>query len=355
MIKKLSTFNFQLSIIAVVLLFAACEPQVPEPTPEQEKIETPRRIATHDGKIYASCYRPAVVVRIDSLGRKVEAKCLLGNYNPEGVAIAGGKLFAVSSWNQSENGDYLYDDKVYVIDLATFTVSGSVTVGINPQQAKVIDDGRVIVNYTGNYGDVPGGTAIIDVATLAVTQTGQPMASMCVYGGKVYGYSTAYDADWNPTAEYVCYDPATATATPILEGCSVTRPYSINVFGDNIYLTTDGNYTANGDVVCLAMDGTQHWQCEAGMLPSKVVDLGDGTAYVLNEGTWGSNNATLSRVDIATGAISNGVFAAANGRGLGDVAQDVVVYGGKAYITVSFSNTIEVVNPADNRSEQIKL
>ena len=353
--KRLSTFNFQLSIIAVVLLFAACKPEVPEPTPVQEKIETPRRIATHDGKIYVSCYRPATVVRIDSLGRKVEAKCHLGTYNPEGVAIAGGKLFAVSSWNQSENGNFLYDDKVYVVDLATFSVSGTVSVGMNPQQVKVVDEGHVIVNYVGNYADQPGGTAVIDVNTLAVTQTGQPMAAMSVSDGKVYGYSTAYDADWNPTVEYICYDPATATATPILEGCSVTRPYSINVFGGNIYLTTDGNYTTNGDVVCYAMDGTLRWQSEAGMLPSKVVDLGDGSAYVINEGTWGSNNASLSRVDLATGAISNGVFAAANGRGLGDVAQDVVLYGGKAYVAVSFSNTIEVVNPADNKAEQIKL
>lgn len=354
--KHLTSYILHLTLLLAALLFAACTPETPTPEPQpKETIETPRRIAADGGKLYVTCYRPASVIRIDEATSKVEAKCHLGSYNPEGVAIVGGKMFAVSSWNQTENGGYLYDDKVYVIDMATFSVSGTVTVGLNPQMVKVVDDGHVIVNYSGNYGDQPAGTAIIDVATLAVTQTGQPMASMSVDGGKVYGYSTVYDAEWNPTAEYVCYDPATATATPILDGCSVTRPYSINVFGGNIYLTTDGNYTSNGDVVCLSMDGTLRWQSEAGMLPSKVVDLGDGTAYVLNEGTWGSNNASLSRVNLATGAIDNNVFSAANGRGLGDVAQDVVVYNGKAYIAVSFSNTIEVVNLADNKSTQIKL
>ena len=356
--QKLSIFNFQFSILlAVALLFVCCKPDepTPEPTPSQEKIETPRRIAADGGKLYVTCYKPASVIRIDSATRKVEAKCLLGNYNPEGVAVAGGKLFAVSSWNQTENGGYLYDDKVYVIDLASFTISGTVTVGVNPQQVQVVDDGHVIVNYSGNYGDQPAGTAVIDVASLAVTQTGQAMTSMSVYGGKVYGYSTVYDSDWNPTAAYVCYDPATATATPILEGCSVTRPYSINVFGGNIYLTTDGNYISNGDVACFSMDGTLLWQSEAGMLPNKVVDLGDGSAYVLNEGSWGSNNASLSRVNLVTGAIDNGVFSAANGRGLGDVAQDVIVYGDKAYVAVSFSNTVEVLSLADNKAVQIKL
>ncbi len=354
--KHLTSYILHLSLLlSAATLFACCKPDDPTPEPQPEKIETPRRIAVADGKLYVTCYRPASVVRIDAVSREVEDKCLLGSFNPEGVAIVGNQLFAVSSWNQTENGDFLYDNKVYVVNLDDLSVSTSLVVGLNPQQVMVVDDGHVIVNYSGNYADQPAGTAVIDVATLAVTQTGQPMASMSVYGGKVYGYSTVYDANWNPTAAYVCYDPATATATPILEGCVVTRPYSINVFGGNIYLTTDGNYTSNGDVVCFSIDGTQLWQSEAGMLPSKVVDLGDGSAYVLNEGTWGSNNASLSRVNLATGAIDNNVFSSANGRGLGDVAQDVVVNDGKAYIAVSFSNTVEVVNLADNKSSQIKL
>ena len=354
---KSFTYHLSLSslLLAASLLFASCKPDPPTPEPQQEKIETPRRIAVADGNLYVTCYRPASVVAVDPVSRKVVDKCQLGNYNPEGIAIVGNRIFAVSSWNQTENGDFLYDNKVYVVNLDDLSVSTSLVVGLNPQQVKVVDESHVIVNYNGNYGDQPAGTAIIDVNTLAVTHTGQPMASMSVSDGKVYGYSTVYDADWNPTAAYVCYDPATATATPILEGCGITRPYSINVFGGNIYLTTDGNYTSNGDVACFSMDGTLLWQVEAGMLPSKVVDLGDGSAYVLNEGTWGSNNSSLSRVDLASGTINNNIFSAANGRGLGDVAQDIVVSGGKAYIAVSFSNTIEVVNLTDNKAEQIKL
>lgn len=232
------------------LAIVACNHDVP--TPEGETVETPRRIAAADGKLYVSCYRPASVIRIDTASHTVEAQCLLGTCNPEGVAVAAGSLFVASSWNQTSNGDFIYDDKVYVVDLTSFAVSATVTVGLNPQQVKVIDENHVIVNYEGNYADLPGGTAIIDVASLDVTQTGLHMASMSVCDGKVYGYSTSYDSDMHPTAEYVCYDPATATATPILRDCGVTRPYSINVFGGNIYLTTDGGYTSNGDVQCTA-------------------------------------------------------------------------------------------------------
>ena len=51
----------------------------------------------------------------------------------------------------------------------------------------------------------------------------------------------------------------------------------------------------------------------------------DGTyAYVLNEGTWGGNNAEISRLNIKDGTIEVDWFEQANGRGLGDLAQDLI-------------------------------
>lgn len=73
-------------------------------------------------------------------------------------------------------------------------------------------------------------------------------------------------------------------------------------------------------------------------------------AYVLNEGTWGSNNAEISLLDLASGEINTHWFSEANGRGLGDVAQDLIHYGGKLYVTVYMSNTIEVIDPATGKS-----
>ncbi len=69
-------------------------------------------------------------------------------------------------------------------------------------------------------------------------------------------------------------------------------------------------------------------------------------AWVLNEGLWGNNNASLSRLSSGDGAIINGYFARQNGKGLGDIAQDIIVYGSKSYITVSESQTIWVIDNA---------
>lgn len=66
--------------------------------------------------------------------------------------------------------------------------------------------------------------------------------------------------------------------------------------------------------------------------------------YVLNEGSYGNNNASVSSIDPTDGSSYYFQFAAANGRNLGDTGQDAIRYGGKIYIAVSGSNTIEVVD-----------
>lgn len=90
-------------------------------------------------------------------------------------------------------------------------------------------------------------------------------------------------------------------------------------------------------------------------LPVDTVPADSGHALVLNEGTWGGNNASLSYIDLNAGTIENGWFAAHNNRGLGDVAQDVIIYGAKAYVTVWNSNSLEVVDTATGVSTHIDL
>ena len=83
--------------------------------------------------------------------------------------------------------------------------------------------------------------------------------------------------------------------------------------------------------------------------------LPDHGAIVLNEGGWGNNEAELSVIDYSNMSITNSAFAKLNGRGLGDVAQDVVVYGGKIYVSVWGSNTIEVLDRKTGKSTQIAM
>ena len=238
----------------------------------------PRYLAADGGKLYISCYNPRSVIRIDTATLQIEATCTLGNYNPEGIAIAAGKLFVVSSWVGETQSSITYDDKVYVVDLATFANPTPIVVGKNPQRMEAIDENTLIVNCWGewnmNTGTTEGeGSALIDATTLAVTQTGQLLSHMTVDHGMVYGCASTYDASWNMTTSYIKIDPATLTVTPILTSCGINNPYSIGVHpvSGDIYIGTDGNYMTNGDLYCFSPDGTQRWKREVGQLPSKIV------------------------------------------------------------------------------------
>lgn len=78
-------------------------------------------------------------------------------------------------------------------------------------------------------------------------------------------------------------------------------------------------------------------------------------ALVLNEGNMGPNNASVSALDLASATIDNEWFQKANGRRLGDQAQDMVRYGSKIYITVTESNTLEAVDAATGSSTQLSM
>ncbi|MDR0429997.1 MAG: hypothetical protein LBH58_05915 [Tannerellaceae bacterium] len=69
-----------------------------------------------------------------------------------------------------------------------------------------------------------------------------------------------------------------------------------------------------------------------------------GGFYILNCGNEGSNNASLSYYDYGTGELTTGVYKKANGKGLGDSAEQLLIYGSKMYITVTASNRIAVLD-----------
>lgn len=66
--------------------------------------------------------------------------------------------------------------------------------------------------------------------------------------------------------------------------------------------------------------------------------------FVSNEGNYEDVNASTSHINSGLSAITNDIFRTSNGRGLGDVAQHMVVTDKYVYIVVNNSNTIEVVN-----------
>lgn len=69
--------------------------------------------------------------------------------------------------------------------------------------------------------------------------------------------------------------------------------------------------------------------------------------YLLNEGNMGSNKSTLDYFDMASGKYYENIYAAANPtvpKELGDVGNDIGIYGSKLYAVINCSNKIEVMD-----------
>lgn len=69
--------------------------------------------------------------------------------------------------------------------------------------------------------------------------------------------------------------------------------------------------------------------------------------YLLNEGNMGSNKCTLDYFDYATGTYHKNIYAEINPsvvKELGDVGNDIMIYGSKMYVVVNVSNKIEVLD-----------
>ena len=80
------------------------------------------------------------------------------------------------------------------------------------------------------------------------------------------------------------------------------------------------------------------------------------TVLILNEGGFNQNNSTLSTYDLSTGTYNRDYFNSVNHRGLGDVGNDMILYGSKLYIVMNVSGTIEIVDSSTGTSlKQIEM
>lgn len=69
--------------------------------------------------------------------------------------------------------------------------------------------------------------------------------------------------------------------------------------------------------------------------------------YLLNEGNMGSNKSTLDYMDLTTGEYRRNIYGSANPsvpKELGDVGNDIAIYGSKLYAVINCSNKVEVMD-----------
>ncbi|MFB6318176.1 YncE family protein [Saccharicrinis sp. FJH54] len=77
--------------------------------------------------------------------------------------------------------------------------------------------------------------------------------------------------------------------------------------------------------------------------PEEIIGLGSGV-FVLNEGNFGANNASLSFYSKDSMNLTNNVFQSLTGKELGNVLQSMSIINGKAYLVMNASQKIEILD-----------
>ena len=83
---------------------------------------------------------------------------------------------------------------------------------------------------------------------------------------------------------------------------------------------------------------------------SRTAGLSTSGVSLLNEREFGKSNSTLSFYIPDSNKVYPDIFSSVNNRPLGDVGNDMVIYGNKGYIVVNNSNKIEVIAIDTNKA-----
>ncbi|MDR1718661.1 MAG: hypothetical protein LBR67_00870 [Dysgonamonadaceae bacterium] len=224
----------------------------------------PRYLACHEGKLFVSTY-DGHVLRMDTTNHQVEATVAVGP-NPEGIAVAQGKLYVANS------GGYLpnYHNTVSVVDLATFKEERTITVGLNPVVLKADQYGDIYLTYNGNYFDIPSGFQRIDTKTHSVYPMDQIQASnFTIVGDSCYFYGVQYDENWATACNFGIFDVKTEAllSDPVItDGTKINTAYGIGVdpFTKWVYIS-DTDYQNPATIQVFNPQGKKQTSIEAGL------------------------------------------------------------------------------------------
>lgn len=228
----------------------------------------PRNIVFYKDKAYVSRY-DGKISRIDTANLTIDANELQlknGANNAEGLeglAVTNGKLYVAGSDHYLQANSL--DDKIIVVDLATFTKIKDITVNHNPQKLAVSTAGDVFVASWGNYGNIIPALQKISSTTDAVTATyNHNVGPLAISNNQAYLVT-----DWN--SKIISFDILTGTAGApfVKDGTVVKTAYgiTINPFDQSVVITDANNYGTTGNAFVFDKEGKIKYSFETGASP----------------------------------------------------------------------------------------
>ena len=234
---------------------------------------SPRNMAAYNGNIYISQF-DGTVACLDTTSLAVTKTVKVGP-NPEGIAIANGKLYVAISGGLNP----VNDSTVSVINTSSFTVEKNIVVGLNPINLVADASGNVFVVALGDYAKVLPSVVKIDGATGSISKLSIANArDITVDGNNLFVMTYSYGANSqavNKKLVLVNSQTSAITSNSVLASDSIVKtPYclDINPITKDIYIG-ETDYSTNGKMYCFDKAGKLKFTFETGVSPKKTIFL----------------------------------------------------------------------------------
>ena len=219
----------------------------------------------HRGRVY----------KVDTLTfAKVDSVTV--GFQPEEMAVADGRLYVANS------GGYLLDSSertVSVVDLATFSVAGSIDVAPNLHRLRADRHGRLWATTRGDYWGLPSRLYCIEIGPDGVMSLKDsvdvPVSDLCIVGDSLYyiGVEWSYETGRNEFSNGIV-DIRTCgvlssrlSASPEFEDIELPYGIIVNPADRDFYIMDAKDYLSSGQLYHFSADGTYDWRVWTGDIP----------------------------------------------------------------------------------------
>jgi len=209
------------------------------------------------------------VYRINLKTKEVAGSVEVG-YQPEGLAVSGGKLYVANSGGISSQlpPSYAYDNTVSVIDTKSFTVTQTMEVQVNLKNVYADTKGNIYVTTLGNYYDVHSGLYWI-APNATVTKVADYVSTSCILSDTVYCIGTEEEFNWDPevTKVYKAWKATGGQKANWDFTMDATVPYGLFALNEDTFFVADAVDYKNPGIISCFHKGEKIWGVTAGVCP----------------------------------------------------------------------------------------
>jgi hypothetical protein len=215
----------------------------------------PRSITFHEGKAYVTTYSQSVV-RIDTASLEIDGRTSLSGTYAEGICRKGDNLYICNSGQGSGN-------TVSIVNIASFTETGTITVSANPTTIKTLASGEVYFTTATVWsgGGSPSNLYILNTEQKNVAHTFNIRASKLAFSND---FVYAIDFDYSDYSENISkiniQTKGVENLSSIVDDFFMVYSVSVNPLNGDIYLGGQGD-----DVAGFDKNGNKKFQFKTGI------------------------------------------------------------------------------------------